>query len=116
MRIYAASEVRFLNRWSGTVGSMHQGDASNIWKERRPMNPSTKGRMMRHDDHGDCVPASVRAKSIETRDGARIRFPIQSMRLSLCIKDDSFVKCTWRNGMRNPRAAAPMGRFIQKIH
>ena len=82
----------------------------------RPMNPRTKGTMMRQEDHGALVPASVRAMRIETSEGVRTRFPIQSIRFSLLIRDDSFVKLTWRNGTRSAKARPPMGKFSQNTH
>jgi hypothetical protein len=78
------------------------------------MNPRTRGRMIRYDDHVALFLASVRAMRIEISEGARIKFPIESIRFSLSTRDDTFVKWAWRNGTKIVKEKPPTGILSQK--
>ena len=56
-----------------------------------PAKPRANGSIIRQEDHGAVVLASVKELRIAIREGVRIRFPTQSIRFIFSRKVDSLI-------------------------
>lgn len=69
----STADVRLLNKRSGTLGDLAK--CCWTWNTIQPVQPSTRGRIIRHDDQGYSIPPMTRLRSTASMLGMKIRLP-----------------------------------------